>query len=1007
MCLFEALTARRPFSGASAAELLSSILRDTPPRLSELVDRLPPTLDRLVGRCLDKTPASRPATAAEVARVLAETRAVLASSGSTPIATETLPGTGSYRTPLVGRDAQAAQLRDAADRAATSHGGLITLAGEPGVGKTRLAMTVAGWATAGSFTTLVGQCYEGEGARPFNPWVEMLDALARTVPKTTLREWLGEGAPEVAKLHPGLRRQFPDLPPPLEMPPDAERAYLFDCFGQFIERASRQQPLLLVLEDLHWADESSLLLLQQLAPQLGRLPVLVVATYRNVELDTARPLASTLRHLVRARLVERIALGRLPAANVAEMLEALSGRRPPAALVGAIHAETEGNPFFVEEVYQHLDEEGRLFDQAGEWRTDLTMEELDVPEGVRLVVGRRLERLDQEGRRVLTVAAGLGRRFSYSLLETAAGGAPDAVLEQVEAAERLQLIEAESGSGSREPRYRFAHELIRQTLLQALSMPRRQRLHLQVADAIEETYRVEVEDHAPALAHHLYEAGAAADDARTIRFLTLAGDRALATGAFDEALTSYERALSLQVVGDAAAHASLVSKRAAARQSLGDWEDAIADWRVALEAYESLGDLDAIVATTLQTVFLLNWKERPADTVAIARHSLDVAAGGRGTDHARLLAEHGWSLSLLGETEAGAAQLAEALAMLDGCDDPHARGEVLIRLSYHHLLSSQRRLEAETALEAADLLRPQGDLWNLVDALGVYLWAAVQCGELDAVTRFEDEATELAVRLGHRGPELHVLIAKGQRDWLAEGNLDRLEAFGQSAIALSQSAGMPWFRMFEGWVATAAFWRGRWQEARDRIAENARHEAGGAFSGIMWGLLFMSEAYLDHRDTALSMLAERRDTFPTPGQSNTVGAWQALLGAVEGLTVLGERDRAAELYPLVLEARDTGTVVSYDARRLVETIAGMGAAAAGAWEQADAHYQTALEQAHEIPFQGEQPEVRRWWATMLLDRDRPGDRDRARDLLGEAVEGYRDLGMVRHLELAESRCASL
>ncbi len=225
------------------------------------------------------------------------------------------------------------------------------------------------------------------------------------MPTTTFRAVLGDAAPEMAKLVPELRRRFPDLADPLELPPELQRRYLFNCVVEFIERSCRLRPLAVLLDDLHWADEPTLLLLQHLAQRLPQLSMFIVGTYRSVELNADRPFAGTLETLTRQRLAHRVALKRLPQGDVERMLSALGGMTPPPALVGAVYQETEGNPFFVEEVFHHLKGEGKLFDDGGRWRADLRIDELDVPEGVRLVIGRRLKRLQESTQQVLTRAA--------------------------------------------------------------------------------------------------------------------------------------------------------------------------------------------------------------------------------------------------------------------------------------------------------------------------------------------------------------------------------------------------------------------------------------------------------------------------------------------------------------------------------------------------------------------------------------------------------------------------
>lgn len=327
----------------------------------------------------------------------------------------------------------------------------------------------------------------------------MLEHSARAVPASAFRDALGDAAPEVAKLVPELRRMFPDIPPPIELPPEQQRRYLFNSFLEFIERGCRLTPHAVLLDDLHWADEPTLLLLQHLAQRLPQIPMLVLGTYRDVELDVDRPFAAMLETLTRQRLAQRIALRRLPEDHVRAMLAALSGQAPPPPLVRVVYDETEGNPFFVEEVFRHLAEEGKLFDDGGRWRADVRIDELDVPEGVRLVIGRRLKRLRDETRRMLTTAALVGRSFDLGLLEAISEQRGDALLGTLEEAEEAHIIRSEGG---REAKWTFAHEMIRQTLVSKLSLPRRQRVHLLIAETIEQVYASALDRRVGDLAHH-------------------------------------------------------------------------------------------------------------------------------------------------------------------------------------------------------------------------------------------------------------------------------------------------------------------------------------------------------------------------------------------------------------------------------------------------------------------------------------------------------------------------
>ena len=213
---------------------------------------------------------------------------------------------------------------------------------------------------------------------------------------------------------------------------------------------------------------------------------MVVGTYRDADMNVSRGLAKTLEDSVRGRLATRVKLKGLPRDEVAAMLEGLSGKSPPATMVSEIHAETDGNPFFVEELFRHLEEENRLYDSSGQFRSELKIGELEAPPSVRLVVARRLARLSDLTQKMLATAAVIGRFFSLDILQASSEGDADSTLERVEEAEKAGLVF--SVAESPKVRFAFSHELIRQAVIAGLSAARRQRLHLAVGDAIERTY---------------------------------------------------------------------------------------------------------------------------------------------------------------------------------------------------------------------------------------------------------------------------------------------------------------------------------------------------------------------------------------------------------------------------------------------------------------------------------------------------------------------------------------
>jgi class 3 adenylate cyclase/tetratricopeptide (TPR) repeat protein len=908
------------------------------------------------------------------------------------------------RTPFVGREAERADLRRLLDQVARGQGALVMIGGEPGVGKTRLAEELMAEARQRNMTALIGHCYEMEGAPPYIPYAEILEAAARMFPPEALRETLGDSASEVAKLMPELRRLFPDIPPSPELPPEQERRYLFNGMRDFVARTGRNQPVVYVLDDLHWATDASLLLLQHIAQELHEMPVLIVGTYRDVELDVTRPLARTLEELHRQRLAHRVALRRLPEAGVAAMLRALSDQEPPKPLVDVVYSETEGNPFFVEEVFQHLAEEGKLFDVEGRWRPDLEVSELEVPEGVRLVVGRRLQRAAEECRRILSTAAVIGRSFTFELLEALVEADTDTLLDAIDEAERANLItSAEDGSpdGQAEARFIFAHELIRQTLVSGLSLPRRQRLHLRIADAIEQAHPNHVEEHAADLAHHLYQAGAAAEPDRTIHFLALAGERALEAVAFEDALTQYERALSLQPPDDPRRQADLRYKRGLALRSLGRWDEAMADWREALTAYEELGDAEASVHVCAEIGSQLGWGAHYVEALEITSRGLALLQDHVSVDRSSLLAQAGAFRGLAGDYQAGEDLLDQALTMAEELGDRRQVGGILGAKALIHGWYMQASEALDLNLRAVEGARESGDLWFLSGALVWVQYARLYLGHLDEVGTVGQEADALATRLGNLGALYAIRRGSGARELMITGDIDEFQRFAERDMELCRTTGAAYISNSHSALGLVHFWRGRWEEALEEFQEAAELEPAGMLAGMDWGYLFLARAYVGDRDSALTLLNQKRGDLPHLGRPNAVGTWIMLLAVVEGLAVLGEREEVGTLYPSVLAATETGVIVLWWGR-LLQLFGGMAAAAAGKWEQADDHFQTALRQAHELPHKIEQAEVRRWYARMLIDRDAPGDRDKARQLLTEAIAMYGQIGMPKHIEMAEA-----
>ncbi len=919
-----------------------------------------------------------------------------------PVEELTAPPVGKTR--FIGREAERADLRRFVEQAAAGQGTFVMIGGEPGVGKTRMAEEIAEEASNKGMMAWVGHCPETEAGVPYAPVVEIMELSIRGISKETLRLVFGEAAPELARMVPELRRIFPNLPPPLELPPEQERRYLFNCFTEFVERASNLQPLLFVLEDLHWADEPTLLLLQHLSERVSRMPILLLGTYRDVELDVDRPLARTLEQLLRRRLAHRVNLNRLPKDGVTEMLKALAGREAPDSLVTAVYGETEGNCFFVEEVFQHLHEEGKLFDSAGAWRTEVQVGEIDVPEGVRLVIGRRLARLSEGARRALSAAAVIGRSFTYELAEALDEVGGDTLLDAIEEAQRARLLM--SSEDPLRPRFEFAHELIRQTLLSGLALPRRQRLHLRVAQAIEQVYAGNLDPHIADLANHMYQAGAAADLDRAMDLLLRAGDLAMEGAAFEEALRAYERAASLRPDDtDQRRRALLLSKLGAVKRILGRVEEALDDLRAAIEIYAGLDDAEAVGALCSESTEHLAWSGRFIEAVEMAQRGLLALGEMENADRARLLGWAGSMISWAGAFVSGNDLVDEALGLAERLGDEQLIAYVSATKASQLYPFSLNQETIEAGLRAAETLRRSGMLWHLCQNLAFVAFAMLFRARFDELEVIWEEGSSLARRIGHAGALGLGERARGVRAFVATADLDDWDQFAARDYEIFHAAGLPWESQAYTIQGIGAFMRGHWDEALELIDRALPNAVPGALEHWDVASKMLLHAYRGEAEAVERLLEERRSGLARSGEPNSIGSWGLTHAAAEALWLVGRNVEAAALRPALDEY--PAVFVWLLGMRLVLNVRAIAAAADGDSDAAERLFEQAMRTADELPHIMEQPETRRLYARMLIDRGRPDDKERARALLEEAIPMYGKIGMPKHVEMAEEMLNAL
>ena len=433
------------------------------------------------------------------------------------------------RFPFAGREEEAGQLLGAWGSVMTGGTRLVLIAGEPGIGKTRLTSEVSAQVAASGATVLAGRCDELVGV-PYQPFAEALRwqlALPGGVDR------LGSSPGELVRLVPELARIVPDLAPPVDVTPDAERLVLFQSVHSWLGTCTRDHPVLLVLDDLHWADMGTLLLLRHVVANSPVAGLLVVGTYRDTDLDRTHPLSTMLSDFHRRGDVERIALAGLDDREVSDLMSRTAGHEldeSGRALARALHHDTGGNPFFVGEVLRHLAERGSITQEAGRWVAGRLDDGERLPEGIRQVVGRRLSILPEDTQRILSSASVVGARFDLDLLSAVTDVRPDDLLDAIEPAIDAHLV-LETGVG----RYQFAHALVRSTLHAELSTTRRARLHLAVAEALEKLHGADLDPVMSDLAYHWGEVGTATVDNVALHYARRAAELAMDRAAPDEA----------------------------------------------------------------------------------------------------------------------------------------------------------------------------------------------------------------------------------------------------------------------------------------------------------------------------------------------------------------------------------------------------------------------------------------------------------------------------------------
>jgi tetratricopeptide (TPR) repeat protein len=544
--LYEMVTGRPPFVGDDSVAVIGQHINAPPVAPTWHRSDLPPALETLILQLLEKDPEKRPESAAVVLQALGAIEAGKLSKESPKEAPAENP---LYRRVFVGREPELKQLQSAFDGAISGRGALMMVMGEPGIGKTAICEQLSTYVTLRGGRTLIGHCYEaGSLSLPYLAFVEALRSYVLNREAKDLREELGSGAADVARIVSEIRERLKVRVRP-KKDPEEDRYRLLQGVTIFLSNAAAVQPMLVVLEDLHDADKGTLEMLTHVSRNLAGARILIVGTYRDVEVDRSHPLSAALAELRRISSYGRLLLRGLNADEVRRMMESVTQESVPWGLAETVHRQTEGNPLFVQEVVRYLAEEGLITRKEGRWRpTKDTALEMSIPGGLRDVIGKRLSLLSPECNQLLAVASVIGREFALETLSAVAGTNEDTLANALKEAMQLSVLEERSQRGL--VRYRFTHAFFRQTLYDEIIAPRRIRLHQQVAHSLESLYAKRLEEHAAELAEHFSHSIDPVDLKKAVQYGELAAKQATDVYAYGEAVRLLEQALRVQEVLD-------------------------------------------------------------------------------------------------------------------------------------------------------------------------------------------------------------------------------------------------------------------------------------------------------------------------------------------------------------------------------------------------------------------------------------------------------------------------
>ena len=1007
--LYEALTGKPPFQGDDPIKVIFGHIHDIPVSLSKLNPNVPQALSDCVLKLLQKEPEKRFQSAEDLFKALRGIteeflRETLVPAHKPGIVVPVPRPLAVREIQLIDRVEEMNLLRQAVDRAVRGEGGLVFLYGEAGIGKTRLARELGAYARLRGMKMLYGRCpalFRMDGVPPYVLWNEVVKDYLQNCTPEQLYKVIGYYPAEVCKLVPEVRQKLGTFPQSLPISPEHERDRLFEAVSQLIINISKEAPLLVVLDDLQWTDQSSLLMLHYLARGVSKESLLLLGDYRDTDIDEAHALSPVLTELNRERLFQSIQLKRMSLNDISEMIrQILEQDEVPREFCELVYEKTRGNPFFAEEVIRSLKEEEVIYRDGNKWKIR-EISRIEFPKTVKSVIKARISRLDEECQNVLTTASFVGNDFSFEALRGATGVEEDKLLELLEKMLETGLIKEKLIRG--EDVFSFADVVVRDVVHEEVSLLRHKKLHNSVGCALERVYAQNIDEHLGELAYHFLEAG---DKEKVLDYFLRAGERAAKVYANGEVVSYLQSALGLleNREGELRKKACVLERLGDTKKLTGEYDTGVKYWTDALLLWEQLDEKETTAALhrKMANVFWSNLgnRERAREHHQKALEILEAEA--ESVELARLYEDMA-AMICMGAT----GNLTEARSWAEKAVELAKRlnaHEVIAR-SYTSLgeilgMSGERKKAAECMDKA---LRMALDNGYLDTALWIYTDAGFLPPEQHEKTlEYLEKGLELAKKVGDLSfvSWIGTNLAMG---YIAMGNMDKAVHLLEESVALDRKGNyITHLPMSLDHLGFAYQILGEWNKSeqyyQEALSISKKVDDYQAISGV-FGFLgwfnFDKGEYVKARE----FFEEMHEVIEKHGA--TAGLIGTSSYVIATYIELGEKEKARNLLDKMHEIAP-----EKDRQDLIATSDGLKAMlfrAEKKWEESVQLFEKSLQEFEAL-------DARHWdvywfakmvlceYARTYLERNQEGDREKAYNLLNQALEIFQRIGAKKDLE---------